>query len=61
MEYHVEKDKIRALYSVDEDAQGQTLLLTLNPKKLYLEFNEDATVTLEFYEFLSSLYRPFAV
>ncbi|CAD8157712.1 unnamed protein product [Paramecium octaurelia] len=61
MEYHVEKDKIRALYSVDEDAQGQNLLLTLNPKKLYLEFNEDATVTLEFYEFLSSLYRPFAV
>ncbi|CAD8173491.1 unnamed protein product [Paramecium pentaurelia] len=61
MEYHVEKDKIKALYSVDEDSQGQNLLLTLNPKRLYLEFNEDNTVTLEFYEFLSSLYRPFAV
>lgn len=61
MEYEVEKDKVRAIYSVDEDAYGQNLLLTLNPRKLYLEFNEDTTVTLEFYEFLSGLYRPFAV
>ncbi|CAD8123244.1 unnamed protein product [Paramecium sonneborni] len=61
MEYEIEKDKVRALYSVDEDAQRQNLLLTLNPRKLYLEFNEDTTVSLEFYEFLSGLYRPFAV
>lgn len=35
--------------------------MTLNPRKLYLDFNEDSTITLEFYEFLSSLYRPFAI
>ena len=45
MEYDVEKDKLRALYNVDEDQQGQTMLLTLNPKKLYLEFNEDEDTT----------------